>query len=113
MRRVMPFLVSGAVALSYGPAYADVRNELFKLLPEDGAAYELFGTSVAISGFSAIVGAPFDDDNGDESGSAYLFDLARATVSDLPSPSLEATAQQPRPTRLADTVGGSADRTDW
>ena len=35
-----------------------------------------FGWSVAISGATAIVGAHFDDDNGDASGSAYLFDAA-------------------------------------
>ena len=29
---------------------------------------------VAISGTTAIVGAYYDDDNGEDSGSAYLFD---------------------------------------
>jgi len=45
-----------------------------KLLPTDGAASDAFGASVGVSGTVAIIGAPGDDDNGAESGSAYLFD---------------------------------------
>jgi len=48
--------------------------QMAKLLPSDGASYDFFGTSVAISGTTAIVGAHWDDDNGGDSGSAYLFD---------------------------------------
>ena len=44
-----------------------------KLLPSDGAANDRFGHSVSISGDYAVVGAFLDDDNGDGSGSAYLF----------------------------------------
>ncbi|KAA3604309.1 MAG: T9SS C-terminal target domain-containing protein [Calditrichaeota bacterium] len=44
-----------------------------KLTASDGAAYDYFGRSVAISGDYAIVGAYGDDDNGDLSGSAYIF----------------------------------------
>ena len=48
--------------------------QLAKLLPDDGRARDHFGASVAIDGSLAIIGAPFADDNGDYSGSAYLFD---------------------------------------
>ncbi len=48
--------------------------QLAKLLPNDGAQTDQFGFSVAISGTSAIVGARLDDDNGTNSGSAYIFD---------------------------------------
>ncbi len=48
--------------------------QLFKLLPDDGAANDQFGHAVAISGTTAIVAAIYDDDNGGASGSAYLFD---------------------------------------
>ena len=48
--------------------------QIAKLLPNDGAAGDWFGMSVAIDGNIAIVGAWRDDDNGDNSGSAYLFD---------------------------------------
>jgi hypothetical protein len=44
-----------------------------KLLASDGAASDWFGESVSISGNVALVGAVEDDDNGDESGSAYVF----------------------------------------
>jgi hypothetical protein len=48
--------------------------QLFKLTAGDGAADDYFGLSVAISGSTGIVGAQWDDDNGTDSGSAYLFD---------------------------------------
>ncbi|MCK5032520.1 MAG: hypothetical protein KAS18_02775, partial [Calditrichia bacterium] len=44
-----------------------------KLLANDGAANDYFGTSVSINGNTAIVGAIFDDDNGSASGSAYIY----------------------------------------
>ena len=44
-----------------------------KLLASDGADDDHFGSSVSISGDYAIVGAYWDDDNGDWSGSAYIF----------------------------------------
>ncbi len=47
-------------------------SEVTKLLPDDGAEHDVFG-SVSISGNTAIVGARNDDDNGDNSGSAYVF----------------------------------------
>ncbi|MBC8416211.1 MAG: hypothetical protein H8E11_07260, partial [Candidatus Cloacimonetes bacterium] len=44
-----------------------------KLNASDGSAHDLFGKSVFISYEYAIVGAVFDDDNGSNSGSAYIF----------------------------------------
>ncbi|NNM01741.1 MAG: hypothetical protein HKO62_13390, partial [Gammaproteobacteria bacterium] len=43
------------------------------LMPSDGALADLFGNSVGVSGNTAIVGAPSDDDNGSASGSAYVY----------------------------------------
>ena len=43
------------------------------LIPEDGELSDEFGTSVAISGTTALIGSYRDDDNGDHSGSAYVF----------------------------------------
>ena len=63
---------------SSGSAYVfDVSTgkELFKLTASDGEAWDAFGSSVALVGDCAIVGAPNDDDFGNSSGSAYLFDL--------------------------------------
>jgi hypothetical protein len=48
-------------------------NEEARLIPSDGVAGDRFGISVAISGDAAIVGAHVDDDNGYESGSAYVY----------------------------------------
>jgi len=47
-----------------------------KFVPSDGAADDYFGRSVSISSDTAIVGAHYDDDNGTDSGSAYV--LARS-----------------------------------
>jgi len=51
-------------------------NELFKLTGADTSTRDVFGFSVAISGNTALVGAQWDDDAGNQSGSAYLFDVA-------------------------------------
>jgi hypothetical protein len=62
-----------------GSAYVFVKSgnwsdmtETAKLTASDGAASDLFGLSVAISGDTVVVGA-YDDDFGDKSGSAYVF----------------------------------------
>lgn len=62
---------------SSGAAYlfdATMGAQTAKLTASDGAAFDQFGRSVAISGDTAIAGAWGDDDNGTWSGSAYLFD---------------------------------------
>ena len=41
----------------------------------DGAAGDEFGSSVAVGCGRIVVGAPLDDNNGGNSGSAYIFDL--------------------------------------
>lgn len=64
---------------SSGSAYlfdAATGVQLFKLLPDDGAASDLFGWSIAIADGVVAVGAQSDDDNGSNSGSVYLFDAA-------------------------------------
>ncbi len=63
---------------SSGSAYLFKRNDTSwtqetKLLPSDGAANEVFGWSVSISGDYAIIGTIFDDDNGTEAGSIYIY----------------------------------------
>jgi len=59
-----------------GAAYvfdATTGQQITKLLAERGARFDLFGHSVAIDGNTAGVGAIYDDDRGNNSGSAYLF----------------------------------------
>jgi hypothetical protein len=68
-----------------GSAYIFTRSgttwtQQAKLLASDGAAIDWFGCSVSIDGDSVIVGAYGDDDNGDWSGSAYVFTTEEAPV---------------------------------
>ncbi|MEQ9379758.1 MAG: hypothetical protein RJP95_02760, partial [Pirellulales bacterium] len=56
-------------------AETPVLNEAMKLTASDAATLDYFGYSVDISGDRAIVGAVFDDDSADASGSAYIFDV--------------------------------------
>ncbi|MBL4591611.1 MAG: FG-GAP repeat protein, partial [Phycisphaerales bacterium] len=70
-------LTLGIIALSVLgvlPVSAQSINEDLKITASDAAAEDFFGSSVAISGTTAIVGADRDDDAGSESGSAYIFD---------------------------------------
>ena len=52
----------------------DGSNEV-KITASDGAANDRFGYSVAVAGSKIIVGASHDDDNGNDSGSVYVYDL--------------------------------------
>ena len=54
-----------------------------KLTANDGAASDHFGYSVSIDGDTVVIGAYRDDDNGIDSGSAYVF--TRVTSGDLTS----------------------------
>lgn len=76
---------------SSGAAYLfDVAtgNQLRKLTADDADASGFFGISVAIDGDLVLVGALGDDENGVDSGAAYLFDavtgaqLAKLTAPD-------------------------------
>ena len=50
-------------------------QQLHKLMSTDIAAGDRFGTSVAISGNTLIIGAPGSNTFGPKSGAAYIFDL--------------------------------------
>ncbi len=64
-----------------GSAYIFKRNPVTgaweeqtpKLVASDGVGNDRFGRAVAISGDFAIVGSPYEDDKGTDSGSAYMF----------------------------------------
>jgi len=47
--------------------------EQAKLEPRDGEDNSYFGSSVSLSGEYALIGCEWDDDNGIQSGSAYIF----------------------------------------
>jgi len=53
-------------------AQCDPR-QVAKLLASDGAEGDQFGNSVSVNGDVALIGAYKDDDNGSDSGSAFVF----------------------------------------
>ena len=66
--------VQNTFTLSFGPDWSGSVTEK-KLTGSGLAAYDGFGTSVALSGdgLYALVGSPFDDDTYSGSGSAFVF----------------------------------------
>jgi hypothetical protein len=63
-------LLTGVIA---SPAHALTLTEIQKLLASDGEAFDDFGVSVAVDENTAVIGARLDNDNGSDSGSAYVF----------------------------------------
>ncbi|HWR64254.1 MAG TPA: PKD domain-containing protein [Candidatus Thermoplasmatota archaeon] len=69
-----------------GAAYIFIRtgatwSQQAKLTPADGQTYDRFGFAVSLSGDTALIGALIDDDNGEDSGSAYVFTRSGTTWS--------------------------------
>ena len=58
----------------------DNWGEVTKITASDAAADDRFGIKVAISGGTMIVGAPRNDDNGADSGSAYIYSTEAAAI---------------------------------
>lgn len=54
------------------PPPPDAAHGTRAKLTGDGAADDYFGGTVSVSGATAVIGAPLDDDNGDHSGAAYM-----------------------------------------
>ena len=48
-------------------------GQVAKITPTDGAGGDRFGYSVSVSGNATVIGALQDDDEGDNSGSSYVF----------------------------------------
>jgi len=86
-----------AYVLRYNTSTGTWEEEA-KLRASDGSAEDKFGFGVAIFGDVALVGAPYDDDLGNVSGSAYIFryDAGSATWT--------------QEAKLLGQGGGSADR---
>jgi FG-GAP repeat protein len=67
-----------ALGAGAGAAYVFLRSgttwtQDAKLTAADAASADFFGVSVALSGDTAVVGSPDDDDLGSSSGSTYVF----------------------------------------
>ena len=69
------WVVVTVLAICAGTGFSPAlgQNEVAKLLPADGALEDYFGHAVAVSGYTAVIGMQYDDDNGENSGSAYVF----------------------------------------
>ncbi len=61
------------VALVYKSDGAGGWTQEAELITDDADADDMFGSTVAISGDTIVVGTPVDDDDGPASGSAYVF----------------------------------------
>ncbi len=93
---VVGALFESAGGLSAGAAYAFQRNEggadnwgeVKKLLASDAEAGDWFGSGVAVSGDTAVVGARSEDAGGNSAGAAYVFDLLQPK----PTPTSASTA---------------------
>ena len=71
-----------------GSAYIfDISGNLIKkLVAPDGAREDQFGYTVAVSDSTIVVGAHLDDDNGSNSGSAYIFDISGNFIAKIVAP---------------------------
>ncbi len=66
--------VALAAALPASGAYPQcIPEEVAKIVPPDGSPADLFGSAIALDDDTLVVGSPRDDDNGLNSGSAYVF----------------------------------------
>ena len=63
------------------------KRSASKRSASDGAANDYFGNSVAVDGDTVVVGATGDDDNGSNSGAAYVFTKhATGWTAQVPAP---------------------------
>lgn len=87
------------VGVDSGAAYIFTRagtiwSEETKLTAADAAEGDSFGHYVAISGDTALMAAQYDDDKGNNSGSAYLFIRNSAAVACAETASIDPWCQQ-------------------
>eukprot|EP00970_Alexandrium_tamarense_P019180 scaffold13697_cov434-Alexandrium_tamarense.AAC.1 len=67
---------SGSVYLYTLNSTSNTWGDEQKIVASDGAEHDSFGSPVALSGTGdLVVGAPYDDDKGTNSGSVYLYTL--------------------------------------
>lgn len=71
-RFILPAAVMAVAGLGHLPAHAQCERAV--LDPGDGAAGDLFAYTVSVRPGRACISANLDDDNGENSGSAYMFE---------------------------------------
>ena len=105
---MMLIISSNLFAASQEIATTMSMQDLNKLTASDGAAGDGFGGSVAISGDTVVVGAPRDDnDLGNDSGSAYIYERDTATGLFHQSAKLTASDAEDGDTDTGHDFGGS------
>ena len=72
-----------------GSAYVFTRSgatwtQQTKLIATDGAGNDHFGWTVSVDGDTVVIGAPYDDDKGGSSGSAYVYSLGSTDGNNAP-----------------------------
>ena len=92
------YIVIGAttdgVGIDAGSAYiyeqdeAGTWEEIQQIVASDGAAYDIFSKGIAISENQIMIGSYYDDDDGANSGSFYVFQRCDNLVIDIPSTEL-------------------------
>jgi hypothetical protein len=100
-----------------GRGYAEVYRRVSgtwlgetTLQGSDTAIGDDFGIAVAMSGNTAMVSAPYDDDRGTDSGSIYFFDLGVRPLYIDTTLLLDGTVDEPY-TALLEATGGTAPLT--
>jgi hypothetical protein len=63
------------IGAAYVYGFDGTAWKAMKLTARDGAAGDLFGYSVSVSGNAAVIGALRDDDKGADAGAAYVYQL--------------------------------------
>lgn len=93
-------VVLGACVLATPPVYGQALSPIQKLAPADGAAGDQFGLHIAMDGNLVVIGAPLDDDFGNASGAAYVFDHSTGT---------QIVKLAPDDSQFLDKFGGAID----
>ena len=86
--------------------YSSSGDYSLTLTPFDGDSEDFFGNSVAVHGDRIVVGANRDDDNGDSSGSAYIYtsDGTLVTKISAPDDDFSALAEFGRSVAISDDI---------
>ena len=113
--------LAGSASPLAGAAYVFVETgngweQVAELTAPDAAEFDSFGGSVALDSDTAVIGAHGEDDNGDESGAAYIFRLINNEWIQIAKLTASDSAEGDRFGRTVDIAEGviivGADRDD-
>ncbi len=86
-------------------------TQTIKLIPFDLQAGDGFGHSVALNGNTAVVGAPYEDENGDLAGAAYIFEKSGGAAWDSGTKFFSPYSSNPTLNYYGDSVAIDKDNT--